>query len=250
MSVSYTKFLPFIQRLPNDRPLTKQDLLTSQYLIEKSGDLEMYYAPHNEYINKNAKIVIVGITPGWNQMKIAFEQSIIEQQTNHTICEQLKNIKKAASFAGSMRKNLINMLDACGIPQVLTIPSSSTLFKENRNLLHTTSVIKYPVFYKGTNYTGHQPSIDTSPLLRFYAYDVFPDELAVFTQPALVIPLGQAVDRAFSTLLTHNTLPQHIYLSQFPHPSGANGHRIHQFNEHQHDFIRKVQKWADLKESF
>ena len=57
-------FLPAIQQLPFGRPLTRDQLITRDFLISKNGDLEIYFAPHNEYINNDAKIVIVGITPG------------------------------------------------------------------------------------------------------------------------------------------------------------------------------------------
>lgn len=35
--------------------------------------MEIYYAPHNETINQNAKVFIVGITPGWTQTNIAYK---------------------------------------------------------------------------------------------------------------------------------------------------------------------------------
>ena len=66
------KFLPAIRALQLDKSFTKQDLLIDQLLFEQDGAIKMYYSPHNEYINTIAKIVIVGITPGWNQMKTAY----------------------------------------------------------------------------------------------------------------------------------------------------------------------------------
>lgn len=42
--------------------------------------MEIYYAPHNEVINKEVKVFIVGITPGWTQTSIAYK----------TACEGLK----------------------------------------------------------------------------------------------------------------------------------------------------------------
>ncbi|MEK3888838.1 hypothetical protein [Bacillus sp. FSL K6-3431] len=71
----------------------------------------MYYAPHNEYINCDAKIVIVGITPGWTQMKAAFQQAKICIQQNATLIQLMKGSKGAAGFAGTMRQNLIEILD-------------------------------------------------------------------------------------------------------------------------------------------
>jgi hypothetical protein len=242
------KFLTAIQTLHTDRPLTKHDLLTGAFLMEKSGDIKMYYAPHNEYINEEAKIVIVGITPGWIQTKTAFEQFIKILASGDSLEACLKEAKKAAGFAGSMRKNLLDMLDQCDIPNILDIPNSSYLFGEGRHFLHTTSIIKYPVFLKEKNYTGHHPPIDRSPLLQHYAYKEFPKELAQITPPALVIPLGKTVEQITFRLIEERKLPDHDYLTGFPHPSGANGHRIKQFQQQRQQLREKVKTWADKKE--
>lgn len=239
-------FLPAIQALPVDQPLTKQDLLTASLLVKKDGDIVMYYAPHNESINREANIVIVGITPGWHQMKTAFEQFVKSLSSGDTLELCLKETKKSAGFAGSMRKNLVDMLDQCGIPETLGILHSSELFGQSRDLLHTTSIIKYPVFINGKNYTGHQPPIDRSPLLQHYAYSEFPDELAQIRPPALVIPLGKTVNHVITWLAEEDRLPDHTYLSGFPHPSGANGHRVKQFQQQKQQLQEKVKRWAEL----
>lgn len=88
-----------------------------------------------------------------------------------------------------------------------------------------------PLFFKGKNYNGHNPSIDRSPLLQHYAYTVFPAELAKIASSALVIPLGKTVEHIIAKLSEDGKLPSHYYLHNFPHPSGANGHRIEQFQQ-------------------
>lgn len=248
--MSYTKiqeFLPAIRSLSPNKAIERGDLLSEQFLMERSGDLEMYYAPHNEFINREAIIVIVGITPGWNQMKSAFEQ-LLKGLNSHQITEQmLKQTKIAASFSGTMRTNLIDMLDQCDIPKAIGVNSSSLLFTEKRDLIHTTSVIKYPVFHRGKNYTGHQPSVDRSSLLRSYAYDVFPKELEKIEPSALVIPLGKTVEDVLFKLLSQEKFKKHTFLNGFPHPSGANGHRKSQFQEQKESLISMVRKWAESR---
>src|SRR5699024_5197643 len=138
-----------IQSLDPDSYFKKGDLLIDSFLITKEANIQMYYAPHNEYVNKKAKVIIVGITPGWQQMKNAFRQFIMSQVANESLENSLYHAKIAARFSGTMRKNLIEMLDQCDLPTKLNIPSSSSLFADNNELLHTTSVIKYPVFVNG-----------------------------------------------------------------------------------------------------
>lgn len=71
--------------------------------------MEIYYVPHNLYINQKAKIVIVGITPGWTQTEIAYRT--LNKYSNLSDEKLLKKCKTALGFEGSMRDNLINMLN-------------------------------------------------------------------------------------------------------------------------------------------
>src|SRR5699024_2790079 len=143
------------------------------------------YAPHNEYLNMDAAIVIVGITPGWNQMKEAYQRLQQSIRTETELHEILKSTKVAASFSGQMRQTLINMLDQIGLAELLGLSTTAQHFTNKRALLHTTSVIRYPVFKSGKNYTGHAPSIENSHLLTTYAYGVFKRELHQLKKSAL-----------------------------------------------------------------
>lgn len=60
-------FAEKLNTLPVSRPLSKTDLLTSPFRIHQENALEMYYSPHNEYINQDASVVISGITPGFHR---------------------------------------------------------------------------------------------------------------------------------------------------------------------------------------
>lgn len=239
------EFIETIRQLPQQTCLTKEQLLSEQFLLKKHGELEMYYSPHNEYINSEAKIVIVGITPGWTQMKTAFVQAVRSVHEGLSFEELLKAAKIAASFSGSMRTNLISMLNDCDVAKALNIGNSELLFSDKRDLLHTTSVIKYPVFYQHKNYTGYLPKISQSSLMSHYAYNIFPKEIAQLNNDPLIIPLGKAVEKVLHTLICEKKLPENSYLFGFPHPSGANGHRKKQFEKQVHTFKCIVQKWAD-----
>ncbi|MBX9975038.1 uracil-DNA glycosylase family protein [Cytobacillus firmus] len=240
-----SKYLPAIEKLPKGEPLTKDQLMTEEFLISQDGDLDIYYAPHNEYINNDAKIVIVGITPGWSQMRIAFESFIKGLAAEKELNAILQETKKAASFAGGMRRNLISMLDQCGLYEALNIDGSDTLFERNRPLLHTTSVLKYPVFFRGNNYTGHQPDLLKTAMLAEYATEVFLEELAQINSHALIIPLGVTAERIIRHLYTAKQLSGHTILSGFPHPSGANGHRAKQFEQNQYAMTEKIRRWGE-----
>lgn len=68
------EYIDKIKELPLKEKYTREDLLIEKFLVDKFKDIEIYYAPHNEYLNNKAKIFIVGITPGFQQMSTAIKQ--------------------------------------------------------------------------------------------------------------------------------------------------------------------------------
>ncbi|AMA52539.1 hypothetical protein AN935_09660 [Bacillus inaquosorum] len=223
---------------------TKTDLLISPFRLHQENELGIYYSPHNEYINRAATIVITGITPGFFQMKTAYETAAESLRRGRSLEQMAVDTKKAAGLSGSMRHNLINMLDLCGLPQALGIQSASQLFGDLRHMLHTTSVIKYPVFFQLKNYTGYRPAISRSPILSTYAFEHFPAELNKLTEPALLIPLGKAAETVCDTLISQHCIRNLFCLRGFPHPSGANGHRLKQFNKNKEQLERQICSFA------
>jgi len=134
-----------------------------EYGKRKTNYLFEFYAPF-DYINEEAKIVIVGITPGWTQTE-EMHKFILNKIKEETTDEKSlkKEAKYNASFSGRMRKNLEKKLDAIGIDQALNLTSSSELWSSKKNLFHPTSLLRFPVFIekKGeyVDYGGHVPPI-------------------------------------------------------------------------------------------
>lgn len=227
--------------------IDKNTILTNDFLIEHTNNLNIYYAPHNEYQNKKAKIVIVGICPGWQQTKRAYEtakEGLDKKLSNEEI---LKNCKLAARFAGSMRINITTMLDELGLNKLYHIETTKDLFEDNE-LLHTTSVIPYPVFIQGKNYTGHEPKITESEVLMKYVSTHFFTEISVFKN-ALIIPLGKAVEEVLSEMVKTSLIKEEQCLFGFPHPSGANGHRKKQFQENKEALQQKIVNFLNTQQS-
>ncbi|GIP28935.1 hypothetical protein J23TS9_40650 [Paenibacillus sp. J23TS9] len=231
-----------ILALPQDGDLNKQELLTDAFRMAAEGRITMYYAPHNEWINHAARVVIVGITPGWTQMKTAFQTAragLAEGLPNEEIC---RRAKREAGFAGSMRHHLILMLDRLGLPGYLNVGSSAALFREQAQLLHTTSLLRYPVFVDGDrNYTGSSPDIQASPLLCRQALSAL-EELQEIPG-SMLIPLGRAVERSLLWMVDQGQIQEERILKGFPHPSGANGHRQRQFAENEESMRAMLTKY-------
>ena len=220
----------------------KDDIICDKFTIEQNGRIQIIYAPHNEYVNKSAKILIVGICPGWTQTQIAYKTFFEDFQKGIPVPEIQKHCKFNSRFAGSMRKNLIDMLNDLHLNEHLGIENCTHLFDEECSLLHTTSLIPYPVFINGKNYTGHNPDILKSKILSTYVEKYFHPESEHFKN-ALIIPLGKSVDDVLKDMCNKGILTADKILFGFPHTSGANGHRKKQFEENKTYFIKIVKKY-------
>lgn len=241
---SYSKFDTYknkIFSLPS--PLEEEALRSPQFLLEKDDkkQLEIYYAPF-EYVNEQAKVVIVGITPGLHQMKKSYETVMDLKDKAVSDEEILHQVKKNSSFEGPMRKNLIQMLDELQLHNYLGISSTSKLFSTASHLVRTTSVIAYPVFYKGKNYSGSTPNLLKTELLQKYVIENFAKEFEK-GKDALIIPLGVNVTKALTFLTEHDYINQDAVLHGFPHPSGGNGHRFKQFAENKETMKQQIQAY-------
>ncbi len=94
--------LKFLNQIRSLKKINKSTITNKNFLIKREDNIEIYYAPF-DYINSKAKIMIVGITPGLQQMLQSFE--VINQG------KSLKEVKDLSSFKGSMRTTLVKYLD-------------------------------------------------------------------------------------------------------------------------------------------
>ncbi|EKQ51562.1 MULTISPECIES: hypothetical protein [unclassified Clostridium] len=233
-----------ILKLPIKDKYNKNEILTKDFLIEKEKDIEIYYSPHNEYINPKAKVFIVGITPGFQQMSTAISAARRELEESNDIKEIQYKCKEAGRFSGSLRKNLISMLDEIELNKYLSIESCSKLFGEKDCLLHTVSLIPYAVFVKGQNYSGHTPKLIKSEFLMKYIYNNFVDELKELNNAGniLIIPLGRCVEEVLYKLCEIKVINENQILKGFPHPSGANVNRLVQLRGNKEELIKIIRR--------
>lgn len=204
------------------------DLLPSTLLLGSSAELSTYYAPF-EYINHSARVVIVGITPGMTQAVLALEAAKQVLVSGGNVEAAKLAAKATASFGGPMRKNLIRLLDFIGLPDVLGIASSSSLFDDSgRGLVHYTSVVRNPTFKAGKLYNG-SPAVMSNAFLRQQVKSGFFEEVKQLSPDAIYIPLGKAPTEVMKHCVALDMVRSEQVLSGLPHPSGANAERIAYF---------------------
>lgn len=236
-----------IKKLPLKDKYTREELLTSDFLIDKQDKMEIYYAPHNEYINQRARIFIIGITPGFQQMNMAMATARKELELNENIKVIQYKCKVSGRFSGSLRKNIISMLNEIELNKILDINSCDELFSNKDYLLHTVSLIPYSVFVNKQNYTGHTPKLLKNEFLMQYVYDNFVNELQSIKdhKKLLLIPLGKAVEEVLCKLQSDGVIDSKQILRGFPHPSGANVNRISQLQQNKDNMIKFLRMYFE-----
>jgi len=230
-----------IKALPDKAPLEKADLLADTFRIVKEDGLEIFYAPL-DYVNRQAQVIIVGITPGWTQMEVAYRQARLDLLAGLSGTQVCRRAKERARFAGAIRTNLISMLDGVGLAGCLGLSGSEALFSTHGSLLHTTSAIRYPVFVEGKDYTGHRPRLLKHPTLTRFLDTHLAGEFEEASQ-GLIVPLGQAASEALAYLVERGVVDQRRCLIGLPHPSGANARREDLFNERRSQLEQQLHSW-------
>ena len=215
-----------ISKIKRLKKIDKNCVVSKDFLVNKDGNIEIYFAPF-DYINSKAKIVIVGITPGLQQMTQSFQ--VIKDG------KSLKEVKDLSSFKGSMRTTLIKYMDELKINKILKIKSCESLFNLDSKYLHTTSLVKYPVFDKGKNYSG--VNILKKKILLDFIEDNFLKELEIH-QKNIIVPLGNTVSSTINYLNTKHQLNLRCFLKGFPHPSGLNVRKNIQFKENKKEMLK------------
>lgn len=223
---NYDRFASVIGSL-SEEELNSSAKLVDRLLIAQDQKVKVAYCPF-EWINPSAKIMIVGITPGPTQLvnaARAFKAAILNGQTQENV---LKTAKKQGAFSGSLRKDLIPLLDEARINRYLKIESCASLFGESSHLVHTTSLIRNATFKQdGTPYNGTPDPIKNSILFE-QIQEGFCNEISL-AKDALLVPLGAAVDKAVQALCDRGFIDPNRVLFGIPHPSGGNRERTAYF---------------------
>lgn len=222
----FERFSPVIQSLTANELDGTASSLNAKLRLAIDGDIEVCYVPF-EYVNPKARVVIVGITPGRTQMINAIREARRQLDQGADPLNALIAAKRTGAFSGSMRPNLINLLDCVGVNRWLNIQTCDDLFGKSADLVQSTSALQNPVFIKGENYNG-TPNMTRHPFLRKQLVTYFGADANKMAD-ALFVPLGDKVTEALHFLADQGLMKKDRILDGLPHPSGANAERIAYF---------------------
>lgn len=195
-------------------------------LLARDGQLSIEYAPF-DYIETNAKLAIVGLTPGRTQAEIALAEMSRHLRSGLTWEAAAERAKRTASFGGAMRSNLLRLLDSVGLHAALGLGAAGDLFMPEQRHVHYTSVLRYPVFVNGKNYSGN-PDPLVHPILRRFIDAYFSTEVAALPE-VIWLPLGAPAQDVLREMVRRGLTTEDRILFGMPHPSGANAERIAYF---------------------
>lgn len=225
MTGLFAKFAQEIERAAED-DFARDLSLGGRLLLAEEGPLTVTYAPF-DYIERGARLVIVGITPGAQQARNGLLEARRLLRAGASREDAMAGAKVYASFSGPMRANLVAMLDHIGLHQWLGVDTTARVWSSRSDLVHFTSALRYPVFVARRNYSGAPPMTTTAILRNLLALHLA-DEASRLAD-AVWVPLGPKATDGILWLCDQGLLPPERVLAGLPHPSGANNERIAYF---------------------
>ena len=225
MDLLFDRFAPAIGALDLARVSTTADI-PEQFLLARDGRYSSYYLPF-EAVNVDARLVVVGISPGFAQWKNAMAEAQQQMAAGASRADTLRAARQSGAFSGPIRPNFVALLDAIGVQRWLGIASCATLFGAHAHLVHIGAILRHSVFVDGKNYSGtpamHKHAFLREEVLRYFAHEarLLPD--------ALYIPMGASVSDGLDWLAAQGIIRADRILHGLPHPSGANAERVAYF---------------------
>ena len=98
-----------IRSLPRRDEYKREELLIPPLLIAREGRMSVDYTPF-DWANTAARVVLLGITPGWTQMERAYHGARAAMDEGKSATEICRSAKLHGAFAGPLRKNLLQRL--------------------------------------------------------------------------------------------------------------------------------------------
>ena len=219
---NYARLIASLSESELQSALDKPELILDSALVG-SKTITMSYAPF-DHVNRAAKVVIVGLTPGRQQATNALKAARLALNEGLDPLTASERAKVVASFSGPMRSNLVRMFDSVGLSRRLGLDTAARLWTDKTELAHFTSLLRYPVFVDGKDWSGQPDAVRTNAMRKWL--DAYTAEELSELRGAVLVPLGPKVAEGLRYLAELGKVEERLILTGLPHPSGANAERI------------------------
>jgi hypothetical protein len=186
----------------------------------------LYYVPF-EHINRAARLVIVGITPGPNQIKLAYQAAQMRIKGGMDDATLLARVKEHGAFGGpQMKPNLLKMLTKFRFAELLGIGNPGDLWGSAAHMFHATSVVPHAAFRGGKKFAGSFDDVMQSPTFRESFLRDFAAGLPLISSEARYVALGPTPLAALDWCVAQGLVRGDQILGAFAHPSSTGGSEV------------------------
>lgn len=199
---------------------------SEETLLASDGRDELYYIPF-EWTNPQARLVVVGITPGPNQMELAYRTASSKIKVGLGDLEILKAAKAHGAFgSATMRPNLVKMMNHFGFADLFDVEDAADFWDRRSDVFLGTSVIPHAAFRNGKPFAGSFDDVMKSKIFSECFHVDFVPSLKDIPGDARFVALGETPLRALSWCVRYGKLKEEQVLGAFAHPSTNGGSAV------------------------
>ncbi|NTF17929.1 hypothetical protein G6L37_05900 [Agrobacterium rubi] len=199
---------------------------SKETLLASDGRDDLYYIPF-EWTNPRAKLVVVGITPGPNQMELAYRTASSKIKVGLDDEGVLKAAKEHGAFgSATMRPNLIKMMNHFGFAELFEVDDVADFWGASADVFLGTSVIPHAAFRNGKPFAGSFDDVMKSKIFSECFHADFVPSLRDIPDDARFVALGETPLRALSWCVRNGKLREEQVLGALAHPSTNGGSSV------------------------
>lgn len=199
---------------------------SKETLMTASGPDELYYVPF-EWTNQQAELVVVGITPGPNQIELAYRTASSKIKVGLDDEGILKAAKMHGAFGSpTMRPNLIRMMNHFGFAELFGVDKVEDFWGSRADSFLGTSVIPHAAFRRGKPFAGSFEDIMKTPVYAESFHVDFVSSLKDIPETAKFVALGETPLAALAHCVRYGKLKREQVMGAFAHPSTNGGSAV------------------------
>ena len=220
--ITFTEAKDYIQNELSDKQLNAATLIKTKLCLSKNNkQYKIIYTPF-EKLNHNAKIMMVGITPGETQLINAYK-AIKNGQAKTSL-----EAKRIGAFSGKLNEVLIGSLNSIWPKrkELFGVKDCKELFTEKNDIVHSTSLLKDAVFEKASKKNSSSDYVKFKDAYKIFKSDLLLEELNRYfikecntlSESIPIICLGDGVFNVVTKLKEEEIIKQDKIIF-IPHPS-------------------------------